>query len=233
MAKSKIVKTPEIAEIDEAQEKLMREIDADLKNESINLWWKKYGVYVITFVVLVLFATVGFETILHWHDKGNQKWSDEYSSALEMQAIGDYTNSEKLLDEISKNGNKAYENLAKLQKVNLLLAQGKESDAIAVLEILVQDKSLNESLRNITIVKLASYKVDNSSLQEVVDLLSPLASSDSSWAGFAKEMIAASYIKANDFEKAREIYADILASKNVSSEQKNRVSDLASVISDM
>ncbi len=56
-----------------AQEAFIKEVNEDLKNESMKKLWDKYGLYIIILVAAALTAAVSFETIKAWHTKKNPK----------------------------------------------------------------------------------------------------------------------------------------------------------------
>ena len=52
-----------------AQEAFIKEVNEDLKNESMKKMWDKYGLYIIILVVAALTAAVSFEAIKAWYTK--------------------------------------------------------------------------------------------------------------------------------------------------------------------
>ena len=67
-----------------AQEAFIKEVNEDLKNESMKKMWDKYGLYIIILVVAALTAAVSFEAIKAWYTKKLQTWSDSYAYALSL-----------------------------------------------------------------------------------------------------------------------------------------------------
>ena len=47
------------------QEAFIKEVNEDLKNESMKKMWDKYGLYIIILVVAALTAAVSFEAIMN------------------------------------------------------------------------------------------------------------------------------------------------------------------------
>ena len=75
------------------QEAFIKEVNEDLKNESMKKMWDKYGLYIIILVVAALTAAVSFEAIKAWYTKKLQTWSDSYAYALSLQNQGKYDES--------------------------------------------------------------------------------------------------------------------------------------------
>ncbi|MDD4557199.1 MAG: tetratricopeptide repeat protein [Alphaproteobacteria bacterium] len=217
----------------EAEEKLLREVEQDLKNDRLVAFWKQYGLYLVIFVVLVLSFAVSFETFKVWHREKNQTWSDTYAYALNLQIQGKYDESLKVLNDIVKNNHDIYVDLAKVQISNVLLEQGKGDEATAALEEIISDKNMNSKMRDVSIIKLASYKLDTAPKEEIVALLSPLATTSNSWTNVAKELLAMLEVREGNLAEARKIYTEILESSDLSESLRVRVQDMLSVLNDV
>lgn len=230
---SKSVKKSDSLPNRENEDKLLREVDNDLRADKLVEFWKKNGLYLIIFVVLILSITVSFETFKVWHQKKNQTWSDTYAYALNLQIQGKYDESLKVLNDIIANDHDIYVDLAKVQVSNVLFEQGKTAEAISSLEKIIADDDINSKMRDVSIIKLASYKLDDAPKEEIVALLSPLASTNNSWTNVAKEMLAMLEVREGNFEGAKKIYSEILESSDLSENLRVRVQDMLSVLGDV
>lgn len=154
-----------------AQEAFIKEVNEDLKNESMKKMWDKYGLYIIILVVAALTAAVSFEAIKAWYTKKLQTWSDSYAYALSLQNQGKYDESIDTFDYIAGKDYGIFSDLAKMQKANILLEQKKNDEAFKLMNEIIEDKSFNPQLRDTTILKLASYKLDNAPAEEIEELI--------------------------------------------------------------
>ena len=220
-------KTPALPE-----DSFIKEVNEDLKNDQLRLVWKKYGLYIIIAVALILTVTVSFESIKAWRIKQNEAWSDTYAYALSLQNQGRFDESIEVLQRMKSEGGGIYADIAKVQISNVLFDQGKINEAVALLQVLAKDKKLNKQMHNVVIIKLASYKVDTAPAEEVIELLKPLIEENGAWTDIAKEMLAILYIRENNFDQAREIYYDILNTPNIDEELSRRVKDMLSVLNE-
>ena len=150
-----------------AQEAFIKEVNEDLKNESMKKMWDKYGLYIIILVVAALTAAVSFEAIKAWYTKKLQTWSDSYAYALSLQNQGKYDESIDTFDYIAGKDYGIFSDLAKMQKANILLEQKKNNEAFKLMNEIIEDKSFNPQLRDTTILKQASYKLDNAPAEEI------------------------------------------------------------------
>lgn len=214
----------------DADETFFREVSEEVKNESIRKFWNQYGLYMIAALAVVLTAAVSFETFKAWKLKRNQTWADTYSYALSLQNQGKYDESIVVLDKMQQANHGIYADIARLQTANILFEQGKQEEALNILNILVQNKKVNGKLRNMAAVKLASYKLDTAPSEEIKELLRPLVDENTSWRNIALEMLAMLAIRDKDIDGAKKMYTDILNTDNVPEALKARVQDMLSIL---
>ena len=224
------MKKKEISAESRAIDNFFREVSEDVQNDKLKKIWDTYGLHIIIAVIVVLTIAVSFETFKAWKIKRNETWSDAYAVALNLQAQGKYEESLKLLADIEQKNKGIYSNIAEIQKANILFEQGKDNEALALLEQIVNDETINPKMRHISAVKLASYKLDTAPREEIEKLLAPLMSEESSWKNIAKEMLAMLEICEGNIEKAKEIYGEILNSPDLSDGLKLRVQDMLSAL---
>ena len=211
------------------QDAFIREVDEDLKNESMKKLWDKYGLFITICVVVALSLAVSYESIKAWYIKRAENWSDTYAVALNLQNQGKYDESLAALNVIIDGKFGAFADLAKMQQVNVLSDQGKEEEAIIALSTIANDKDFNKQLRDLAIIKLASHKLDTATSEEIKNILEPIAS-DNAWYGTAQEMLAIVAVRDGNIEEAKNIYQSLLDNTSVSDELKNRVRDILSVL---
>jgi hypothetical protein len=211
------------------QDAFIREVDEDLKNESMKKLWDKYGLFITICVVVALSLAVSYESIKAWYIKRAENWSDTYAVALNLQNQGKYDESLAALNVIIDGKFGAFADLAKMQQVNVLSDQGKEEEAIIALSTIANDKDFNKQLRDLAIIKLASHKLDTATSEEIKNILEPIAS-DNAWYGTAQEMLAIVAVRDGNIEEAKNIYQSLLDNTSVSDELKNRGRDILSVL---
>lgn len=212
------------------QEAFIREVTEDVKNEQLKQFWDKYGIYIILLVVVAIIGAVGFESFKNWHIKRSETWSDTYAYALNLENQGKYDESLKVLEQMEKAGGNVYSDIAKIQTTNILFDQGKNDEAIAVLQEIVNDRRVNKKLRDVSAIKLVSYKLDNAPRKEIDVLLRPLIEEKGSWTNIAKEMTAMAAIRDGNIDEAKTLYSEILNTPELPEGLKMRVQDMLSVL---
>lgn len=207
-----------------------KEVSEDVQNDNLKAFWKKYGIHIVAFVVVCLTVAVSFETIKHWRDKMNQRWSNDFAYAMLLQNQDKYDESIKAFEKIVKDGNDIYADEANIKIINILLEQNKLDEAFAKLEEFVKSAN-NDKLKNIAIMKLATYKADSASVEEMSKLLEPIIDAKNSvWRLEAKELIALTYLRENNKEKALEIYETIAKANDINDILRARAQNMISVL---
>ncbi len=213
-----------------AVENFFKEVSEEVQNDRIKKIWDTYGLHIIIAIIVILTIAVSFETFKAWRVKHNESWSDAYAYALNLQNQGKFDESLNVLGEIEQQNNGIYKDLAQIQKANILFEQGKNDEALGILQSIVDNENINPKMRHITAVKLASYKLDTAPREEIEKLLSPLMSEENSWKNIAKEMLAMLEIREGNIEKAKQLYTEILNSPDLSDGLKLRVQDMLSAL---
>ena len=213
------------------QDAFIREVDEDLKNESLKKMWDKYGLLITALVVIVLTLAVSYESLKAWYVKRAENWSEAYAVALTLQSQGKYDESSQALSTIVDKKFGAFADLAKMQQANVLLESGKIAEATDLLKKITNDHGFNSQLRDIALIKLASYKQDDASDEEMKQLLRPITDNpQNAWYAFAKDMLAMISIRDGNTEEAKAIYNGLLENNNVSEDIKNRIRNILSVL---
>lgn len=207
-----------------------KEVSEDVQNDNIKAFWKKYGTQIVVFVALCLTIAVSFETIKHWRDLRNQEYSNTFALAQSLYDQGKLDNSVQTLQKLSKDGNAIYSDIAEVKIIDILIEQNKISEALTKLEKFI-DKAHNDKLRDAAIMKLASYKVNTLSFEEMEQLLAPLMQEDNSaWVIGAKELLALSALNSNNQNKALALYTEISKAPEVPETLRARAQNMISIL---
>ncbi len=213
------------------EDAFIREVDEDLKNESMQLFWKKYGLGITILVTCALTFAVSFEAIKSWHIKRLENWSDTYSYAVSLQQQNKYDQSIVAYDNISSQDYGVFADLAEMQKANILLSQGKMEEAFVQLSKIIEDKDFNPKLKDTARIKLASYKVDTAPANEVANILSSISNNpQNGWYVSACELMALLSLREGNTQEAINFFEKISQDENASMVQKNRIKNIISTI---
>ena len=209
----------------------IQEIDEDVKNDNLKVLWDKYGVFVVLLVVLAVSATVSFEKIRSWKAEQNQQTTENYMSAAQLRENPEETIA--ALQQINQSNQGIFSDFAKLQIANVLFNQNKNEEAMAALQSLIDDKQANDEVKNIALIKLATYKVDQLPRAEFEALVKPIIDANNSWTPLAQDLLAMSAIQEGDVDTAHSIYENILKIKDLPEGFKTKVQDMLTSLGDM
>jgi len=215
----------------ELTDSFIQEVDEDVKNDNLKALWDRYGLFIIAVVVLAVSAAVSFDKLQAWKMLRNQNRTENYMVATQLQDNADETIA--ALQKISQDNQGIFSDFAKLQIANVLFEENKQEDALAALEKIANEKQVNDEVKNIALIKLATYRVDTMNYDEFKQLLQPVLSVESSWTPLAQDLLAMSAIKSGDYETARNIYENILKIKDLPESFRTKIQDMLSSISDM
>lgn len=212
------------------EDAFIREIDEELKNEKLKRIWDKYGLLIIIFVTLAVFAAVSFETFKAWQDRRNQEMSNTFAYALNLQNQGRFAEADEVLTSLVDADKGVYSNIAEMQKVNLLLEQNQTEKALSLLQDICNNEDFNPQIRDVALIKLASYKLENAPAQEIKDLLTPLLEQQSLWNLTAKELLAMLAVREKDYSQAIDLYQEISSAPKAPETMKARAVDMINVL---
>ena len=202
----------------------------DVQTEQVKAFVKKYGFWIVIAMIVILTIAVSFESIKAKRADKSAELTESFAYAISLQNQGRYKEALDIYKKIEDSGNDIYEAVAKIQISNIYFEQGNIQDAVALLQKIVDTKGLNKELHDMSVVKLATYKLDTAPKAEVETLLMPVATSSGSWSNIAKEMLAMLYIREGDMAKAKEFYQNILNSPTADDDLRARVKDMIATL---
>lgn len=206
------------------------EVDEEVRNERFKELMNKYGAYILAFLIFALSITVGYEKIAAWRLRKSEQTNVQYVKALAN--TNDYNNNIVELENIVATESGLYKDIAHLQIANILLDNNETDKALEVLNKIVNDNTISDKIKEIAAIKIATYKVDTATYNEINSLLSPIAANNGAWNLVAKELLAMSAIRNNDIEKAKSIYQELLVNSNISVDLKTRINDMLAFLNE-
>ena len=185
------------------------EVDEELRNEKFKQLINKYGGAILTLIVLVLAITVGYERISQWKISQAENKNITYTKAVTPST--NYEDNIIELENIVHTETGIYRDFAQLNIANILIENNQIDKGLEVLDKIIQDETFSPRTREIAAIKIATYKVDNASYNDINTLIGYIAENpNSAWQNMAKELLAMSAVQAKDYEKAKNIYNNLL-----------------------
>jgi hypothetical protein len=182
---------------------IFREIDEELRRESVAQLWKKYGNYVIALAVLIVVATgavVGWRT---YQDKQREAQGAQYASALDLARQGKDADAAAAFASLAQTADAGRAVLARFEEAASRVNTGDAASAIAIYDKLAGDGSVDSGFRDVATLLSARYTLDKGDAQTAIAKLQPLTTPTNVWRGLALELTALAELKAGDKSKAQ------------------------------
>lgn len=207
---------------------LIREVEEDLRRESLEKLWRKYGTYALgaaCLIVLAVAANVGW----HRYSEGNRaERARQYETALQLVAAGDPGAPAAL--QVLATGNDGYAALAQLQAAAIEAKSGDIAAAVAIYDKLAADSSADEGFRNLALLLLAQHTADTAAPDQLIKRLQPLTEADSPWRYSALELTAVLARRAGDTAKAEQILTSLADDLNAPRELRRRAAEMLAAV---
>lgn len=208
-----------------AQDVLINEVTEDLHNEQIMNMWKKYRVWILLAVIFVIGSIAAMEGYLSWRTKTRLAESDVYEQAAVLNAMGQ-TDAALAKYASLDNAKTDYRYLAKMRQAGILFEQGKDADALALLDALRQNKSAPQTIQAIAALGFVSHQIETGDVAILQSILNPYMTVGNKWYGTAVEMSILLLLRDGQSEKAIKMLNEALSMTNVPAGVKDRLSVL-------
>jgi hypothetical protein len=209
-------------------ETFYREVDEELRRDRARTMWQRYGRLAIVALVLFFAALGGW---FYWQNQKLEtagKHGEELTAAFEDVRSGRTKEGTEKLDRLAKEGSEGYRAAALLTKADLAIAAGKESEALAALRSIADDKGLPQPYRDLALVRVTHLEYDRLPPAAVIQRLGSYAVAGNPWLGSAGEMVAIAHLKMNKPQAAAPIFGAIARDETVPASLRSRATQMAS-----
>lgn len=190
---------------DAAAELLIREVDEELKQEQLQVLWKKHGNLLVAAVTALVLGVAGWQAWKAWDTSQRAKAGDAFSAAMASLQQGKRDEALAQLGKVATEGTAGYQVLADFKLADLKLASGDREGAIALFERVAVGKG-DEIYRDMARLKVAYLQLDGGDPAAVSASVAQLAVETSPWRHSAREIQALAAVKAGDVAAAEELF---------------------------
>ena len=194
-------------------------IDKNTRNERIKNFILKNKKSLISFISVIILFFISFFVYEEYKDKKKIEISDQYNSL-----IIEFSNKNK---ELTKNGlvelvNKKDPTYSPLSLYfiidNLLITE--QSKVNELFDTVIKETSLDKEIKNLIIYKKALFNADNSSENQLMEILSPVINSESIWKSHALYLMAEYFYSKDENQKSKEFFNQIISLENANQDLK-------------
>jgi hypothetical protein len=200
---------------------IFREVDEEVRRSKAEAFWGRYGFLVIGACALLVMGVAGYRFYDFQKQKAAAEAGAKFETALQLIQTGKLSEGETALNEIAAGNSGIYQTLAKFRSATEL-AKRDAPAAIKAFDALAADANLDAQIRDIARFRAASVAADTLPFAELETRMAPLLTASNSWRHSAQEILAASAIKANAMDKARQYLDSIIIDRNAPQAVKSR-----------
>ncbi|MEX0759477.1 MAG: tetratricopeptide repeat protein [Tistlia sp.] len=181
---------------------IFREVDEDVRHERLMRLWKRYGLYVVGGVVLLLVLFGGWKAYESWRESERQDAANAYVAAL-AQVEGDAVAALASLETQAAPGKDGYGLLAALQAARLRASAGDLEGALAEWEAIRDSGDLPRFYRDMAGLLIVQHRFEQASAEQLDADLAPLLDPASPVRPAALELAALLALREGDHATAR------------------------------
>jgi hypothetical protein len=200
---------------------IFSEVDEEVRRSKAEAFWGRYGGLVIGACVLLVVGVAGYRFYDYQNQKAAAEAGAKFETALQLLQTGKSTEGEAALNQLSSGSGGVYQTLAKF-RLATELAKRDAPEAIKAFDALSGDASLDAQLRDVARFRAAFVAADTMPLADLEARMAPLLSANNGWRHAAQEILAASAIKANAMDKARQYLDSIIIDRDAPQAVKSR-----------
>ena len=196
---------------------IFREVDEDIRKERYINLFRKYGVYVIAIIVIIVGTLAGIQFYSGYQVNKNEMLFAEYINIIEK-------NSDDTLEKLSDSGNTSnlfLNGMYLLKRSDLLVASGQIDQATLLLSEAIENNALNKIHNDVAIYKLLMINIETLSIEEIKSYQNKLISEVDAFY-LTEELIAIKFLIEGQKEDAIKKFSELSTNNSVPIEIKNR-----------
>ena len=188
-------------------------IDKNTRNERIKNFIFNNKKILISFVVVIIVFLLSFFVYDEYKEKKKIEISDQYNSLIIEYTEENKELTKKGLIELINKKDPTYSPLSLYFIVdNLLISE--QSKLNKLFDIVIDEISLEKEIKNLIIYKKALFNADNSSENQLIEILNPIINSESIWKSHALYLMAEYFYSKNEKQKSKEFFNQIIDLEN-------------------
>ncbi len=211
-------------------ESFYREVDEELRRDQLTTTWKRFGVWIVLGLVLLLAAIGGY---IYWQQQQEERAArqgEALTAAFDQIQAGKEKEALPKLNEIGQEGTPGYRAAAALTKADIAIQQGNEGAAIAAFQAMAADGDLPQPYKELALIRRTALEYDKIAPAVVIERLRPLAVAGNPWFGSAGEMVALAYLKQQKPQEAARIFAAMAKDETIPASIRSRSVQMAGAL---
>ena len=194
-------------------------INTNTRNEKIKNFFTQNKKILALGIITILLLLIGYFSLGEYKKKQKIKISDTYNSIIIDYSKNNKEKTAQNLIKLIKKKDPTYSTLSLYFLIdnNLINEKEKIND---LFNVVIEEISLDEEIKNLNIYKKALYNADNSDENDLLKILNPIIKSESVWKSHALYLMAEYFYSKNEMQKSKEFFSQIINLKNGNEEIK-------------
>ena len=188
-------------------------INTNARNEKIKNFFVSNKNKIISGIIILIVFIAGIFSYDKYLVNKKKDISDNFNSIIRDYSEKTKENTTNGLIEIINKKDPTYSPLSLYFIIDNNLVSN-QSDINSLFEILIQDTSLEDEIKNLIIYKKSLYNADNAQENDLLNMLNPVINSESVWKSHSLYLMAEYFYSKNQKQKAKEFFNQIIALEN-------------------
>lgn len=211
-----------------SQESLLREIDEDLRRQRYGELWRRFGVYIVAVIIVLLIGIAGYQFWQYRTRSVEEEASARFSAAMAL-AQTDRAAAERELAALAEGGPAGVAALAGLRQA-ALLAEGGDVQAARAAYQQVQRTAGTALYRDLAVIRETMLALQAEAVPLDADAiaakLEPLKATSNAWHLSARELSAVIAARTGRIGEARTLLSELAGDQQVPPDMRERAQQL-------
>lgn len=194
-----------------SDESFFREVNEDLRSERLKNFWSRYGLMIVTAVIVIVLAAAAWRGYEYWQSQRASVAGDAFLEALTLARDGRTEEALAALDVLSEDSFGAYPVLASMRAATLRAEAGDHEAAISAFRAIGENGSVPVGVREAARLRAAYLLVDHGSYEDVQSVITDMTADEHPMRHSARETLGLSAWRTGDLDTARDWFQRITA----------------------
>ena len=206
-----------------------REVDEEVRRDKALKVLETFKIPLIALAVLIIALTAAWRIYSNWRTSQAETAGATYETADQLARDGKSAQAEAAFQEIVASGPPGYALLARFRAA-AMTAAGDPAVAVKDYDALAADATIGPVLQDVARFRAALLRLDAADSKEMDERLAPLTRVAGPFRNSARELLALSALKTDDFTAAGNWLDMIVADPNISDAQRQRAEELLGIV---
>tara|TARA_B100002019_G_C21143848_1_gene534664 strand:+ start:84 stop:716 length:633 start_codon:yes stop_codon:yes gene_type:complete len=206
---------------------ILRQVDEDLRKERLSNLFKKYGLYTILTLMVIIGSVIGYQVKVSVDKSNSEKLIEQYIKSINIKDPNISING---LKEITESTNNYISGLAQLKLSRLYLQNGDKKKNNIILKEIMNNNDYEQIVIDLARYYYLILNINDLSKTEFDDILSNTSLKLSKFEFLFTEIRAIRGLITNDHYDSKELFQSLISNPNVPLDIKDRANKFIKLI---